>query len=191
MKDYNALLRTWKEARDIVYNVINCPSRSSARCAARRSAPAWSPVSSPTCRSRPRRRKIIDGHTRPRASPRAITRVIVYHCCGMAKAKVLPAAVRGGRRRGGGAHRAGLVVVSKIPARSQRARGSRHQARRRCPDLDPLSPSTRSTIGAHDGPVLRRLDGARNAGLLGPEVKEGLASHLEKRKPKFDPYSPI
>ena len=24
MKDYNALLRTWKEARDIVYNVINC-----------------------------------------------------------------------------------------------------------------------------------------------------------------------
>ena len=24
MKDFNALLRTWKEARDIVYNVINC-----------------------------------------------------------------------------------------------------------------------------------------------------------------------
>ena len=24
IKDYNALLRTWKEARDIVYNVINC-----------------------------------------------------------------------------------------------------------------------------------------------------------------------
>ena len=28
-------------------------------------------------------------------------------------------------------------------------------------------------------------------GFLGPEVKEGLASHLEKRKPKFDPYSPL
>jgi len=24
MKDHNARLRTWKEARDIVYNVINC-----------------------------------------------------------------------------------------------------------------------------------------------------------------------
>ena len=28
-------------------------------------------------------------------------------------------------------------------------------------------------------------------GFMGPEVKEGLASHLEKRKPKFDPYSPL
>ena len=28
-------------------------------------------------------------------------------------------------------------------------------------------------------------------GFSGPEVQEGLAAHLEKRKPKFDPYSPL
>ena len=35
------------------------------------------------------------------------------------------------------------------------------------------------------------VDGLEMLGFLGPEVKEGLASHLEKRKPKFDPYSPL
>jgi len=28
-------------------------------------------------------------------------------------------------------------------------------------------------------------------GFAGPEVREGLASHLEKRKPVFDPQSPV
>jgi enoyl-CoA hydratase len=28
-------------------------------------------------------------------------------------------------------------------------------------------------------------------GFTGPEVREGLASHLEKRKPAFPPYTPV
>ena len=41
------------------------------------------------------------------------------------------------------------------------------------------------------GPTFDTSLGLEMLGFLGPDVKEGLASHLEKRKPKFDPYSPI
>jgi enoyl-CoA hydratase/carnithine racemase len=41
------------------------------------------------------------------------------------------------------------------------------------------------------GPAFDASTALEMLGFLGPEVKEGLASHLEKRKPKFDPYSPI
>src|SRR5215469_9017146 len=41
------------------------------------------------------------------------------------------------------------------------------------------------------GPAFDASTALEMLGFLGPEVKEGLASHLEKRKPKFDPYSPL
>jgi enoyl-CoA hydratase len=41
------------------------------------------------------------------------------------------------------------------------------------------------------GPSFDASTALEMLGFLGPEVKEGLASHLEKRKPKFDPYSPL
>ncbi len=73
MKDYNALLRTWKEARDIVYNVINCskPIVSTMRgpaVGAGLVAAFW-----PTSRS-PRRRPRSSTATQGSASPPAITR---------------------------------------------------------------------------------------------------------------------
>ena len=41
------------------------------------------------------------------------------------------------------------------------------------------------------GPSFDASTALEMLGFLGPDVKEGLASHLEKRKPKFDPYSPL
>ena len=41
------------------------------------------------------------------------------------------------------------------------------------------------------GPTFDTSLGLEMLGFVGPDVKEGLASHLEKRKPKFDPYSPL
>ena len=41
------------------------------------------------------------------------------------------------------------------------------------------------------GPSFDASTALEMLGFMGPEVKEGLASHLEKRKPKFDPYSPL
>ena len=55
VNDPEARLRGWKEARDIVYNLINCakPDRH-APCAAWPSAPAWCAACWPTSRSPPR-----------------------------------------------------------------------------------------------------------------------------------------
>ena len=39
------------------------------------------------------------------------------------------------------------------------------------------------------GPTFDASTALEMLGFLGPEVKEGLASHLEKRKPKFAPPS--
>jgi 1,4-dihydroxy-2-naphthoyl-CoA synthase len=44
------IMKTWKEARNLVYNIINCNKPIIPR-----PAPAWSSESWPTCRSRARR----------------------------------------------------------------------------------------------------------------------------------------
>ena len=41
------------------------------------------------------------------------------------------------------------------------------------------------------GPAFDASTALEMLGFAGPEVREGLASHLEKRKPVFDPKSPI
>ena len=88
MKDYNALLRTWKEARDIVYNVINCskPIVSDHARPRRRRGPG---------RRHPGRRvdrleegaSIIDGHTRLGVAAGDHAVIVWPLLCGMAKAK--------------------------------------------------------------------------------------------------------
>ena len=41
------------------------------------------------------------------------------------------------------------------------------------------------------GPVFDASVALEFLGFAGSEVREGLASHLEKRPPRFDPLSPI
>ena len=62
--DYNALLRTWKEARDIVYNVINCskPIVSAIRGPAVGAGLVAGLLADVSIASK--KAKIIDGHTR-------------------------------------------------------------------------------------------------------------------------------
>ena len=106
-------------------------------------------------------------HRRPHAARRRRRRPCRHRLAAALRhgqGQVLPAALRGGRRRGGRAHRPGLALRRGRPARSQGPRG-RHQARRRRADLDPLHQVRAQQLAAHDGTVLRRLDGARDAGL--------------------------
>src|SRR5882762_6354670 len=70
IKDYNALLRTWKEARDIVYNVINCskPIVSTMRGPAVGAGLVAGILADVSIASK--KARIIDGHTRPSPRPR-------------------------------------------------------------------------------------------------------------------------
>src|SRR5713101_5225532 len=158
--DYNALLRTWKEARDIVYNVINC------------SKPIVSTMRGPGVAA--------GDHA-----------VIVWPLlCGMAKAKyylLLCEAVDGEE-----AERIGLVSLC-VEDDQLEAKGLEVATKL----AEGAQTSIRFTKYALNnwlrmmGPSFDASTALEMLGFLGPEVKEGLASHLEKRKPKFDPYSPL
>ncbi len=105
--------------------------------------------------------------------------------------EVLSAAVRGGARRGGGADRPRSASRSRtrnsMPRRSRSRRGSPRA--RRAPSA---SPNTRSTTGcARRVRRSMRRSALEFLGFTGPEVKEGLASHQEKRKPEFPPGSTV
>ena len=179
MKDYNALLRTWKEARDIVYNVINCskPIVSTMRGPAVGAGLVAGILADVSIASK--KAKIIDGHTRLGVAAGDHAVIVWPLLCGMAKAKyylLLCEAVDGEE-----AERIGLVSLcvedDQLEAKGPRGR---HQARRGRADLDPLHQVRAQQLAAHDGAVLRRLDGARDAGL--PRARgEGKASPRTSR----------
>src|SRR6185295_7719950 len=87
MKDYNALLRTWKEARDIVYNVINCskPIVSTMRGPAVGAGLVAGILADVSIASK--KAKIIDGHTRLGVAAGDHAVIVWPLLCGMAKAK--------------------------------------------------------------------------------------------------------
>ena len=100
--------------------------------------------------------------------------------------EVLPAALRAGERRGGGADRPGFAwPVKKNELQAKGARGGA-QARRRRADRAALDQVRRSTTGcAWPGRRSTPRSPTRCSGFTGPEAKEGIASHREKRAPKF------
>ncbi len=85
--DYNALLRTWKEARDIVYNVINCskPIVSTMRGPAVGAGLVAGILADVSIASK--KAKIIDGHTRLGVAAGDHACIVWPLLCGMAKAK--------------------------------------------------------------------------------------------------------
>src|SRR5436190_8438121 len=184
MKDYNALLRTWKEARDIVYNVINCskPIVSTMRGPAVGAGLVAGILADVSIASK--KAKIIDGHTRLGVAAGDHAVIVWPLLCGMAKAKyyLLTCDPLSGEE----AERIGLIslcvpddqldakaleVAGKLAQGAQRAiRWTKHS----------LNHWLRSAGPAFDASAALEM-----LGFTGPEAKEGLASHREKRKPKF------
>ena len=83
----------------------------------------------------------------------------------------------------------GLVSLTCEESRAAGRRRSKWRAsspparRPRC-----AGPSTRSTTGcAWPGPAFDASLALEVLGFTGPEAKEGIASHREKRKPNFPP----
>ena len=185
-----ARMATWKEAKDLVYNVINCskPIVSTMRGPAVGAGLVAGILADVSIASK--KAKIIDGHTRLGVAAGDHAVIVWPLLCGMAKAKyylLLCEAVDGEE-----AERIGLVSLC-VEDSELEAKG--------------LEVATKLAEGAQTairftkyalnnwlrmmGPSFDASTALEMLGFLGPEVKEGLASHLEKRKPKFDPYSPI
>ena len=188
--DFATLTRVWREARELVYNIINC------------SKPVVSAMHGPAVGAglvcglladisiAAKTARIIDGHTRLGVAAGDHAAIIWPLLCGMAKAKyhlLLCEPVSGAE-----AERIGLVslavdedelfdkaleVAKRLAAGSPTAlRWTKHA----------LNNWLRMM-----GPTFDNSLALEFLGFGGPDVREGLASLKEKRAPRFDPEAEI
>ena len=182
--NFDARARQWREARDIVQNIINCskPVVSAMRGVAVGAGLVCGILADVSVATRDCR--IIDGHTRLGVAAGDHAAIIWPLLCGLAKAKyylLLCEPVLGAE-----AERIGLISLAVEDAELD-AKAVEIAAR--------LAEGAQSAIRwtkyalnnwlRSAGPTFDASLALEFLGFAGPEVKEGLASHLEKRKPIF------
>jgi enoyl-CoA hydratase len=188
--DFTSRARQWKEARDIVYNIINCskPVVSAMRGVAVGAGLVCGLLADISIATKDCR--IIDGHTRLGVAAGDHAAIVWPLLCGLAKAKyylLLCDQVLGEE-----AERIGLISLAVDDSEL---------------DAKALEIATRLADGAQSairwtkyalnnwlramGPTFDTSLALEFLGFTGPEVKEGLASHREKRIPAFPPNTPL
>jgi enoyl-CoA hydratase len=188
--DFTARAQQWKEARDIVYNVINCnkPVVSAMRGVAVGAGLVCGLLADISIATKDCR--IIDGHTRLGVAAGDHAAIVWPLLCGLAKAKYY--LLLCDQILGEEAERIGLISLAVEDAEL---------------DGKAVEVATRLAEGAQSairwtkyalnnwlramGPTFDASLALEFLGFTGPEVREGLASHLEKRKPAFPPYTPV
>ncbi len=188
--DFQVRARVWKEARDLVYNVINC------------SKPIVSAMHGPAVGAglvaglladisiAAESARIIDGHTRLGVAAGDHAAIVWPLLCGMAKAKyhlLLCEPLSGAE-----AERIGLVSLC-VPDEELEAR-SLEVARRLAEGAPSAIRWTKYALNNWlrlAGPSFDASLALEFLGFTGPEIREGLASFREKRAPRFDPESPL
>lgn len=188
--DFNVRTRVWREARDLVYNVINC------------SKPVVSAMHGPAVGAglvaglladvsiAAKNARIIDGHTRLGVAAGDHAAIVWPLLCGMAKAKyylLLCEAVSGEE-----AERIGLVslavdeadLIPKAFEVAQRlAQGSQTAIR--------WTKYALNNWLRLAGPTFDASLALEFMGFSGPDVHEGIASLRDRRAPNFDPSCPL
>lgn len=182
--DYEVRMRVMREARDLVYNVINC------------SKPIVSAIHGPAVGAglvvavladisvAGRSAKIVDGHTRLGVAAGDHAAIAWPLFAGMAKAKYYLLTCE--PLTGEEAERIGMV------SRCVEDGAEYPEALRIATNLAEGAPTaiswTKYSLNNWYrmlGPTFDASVGLEFIGFGGPEVHEGLASHLEKRKPRF------
>jgi enoyl-CoA hydratase len=188
--DFHVRARVWREARDLVYNVINCSkpvvsAMHGPAVGAGLVAGLLADISIATKSAR-----IIDGHTRLGVAAGDHAAIIWPLLCGMAKAKyylLLCEAVSGEE-----AERIGLVSLAVDDAEllprafevaGKLAKGSQTAIR--------WTKYALNNWLRLAGPTFDSSLALEFMGFAGPDVKEGIASLRGRRPPQFEPGSPF
>ena len=190
MADFETRARVWKEARELVYNIVNCakPVVSAIRGPAVGAGLVCGLLADVSIAAKDAR--IIDGHTRLGVAAGDHSVIIWPLLCGLAKAKyylLLCETVSGAE-----AERIGLVSLAVEDAELE---------------AKALEIAVRLAEGAQSairwtkyalnnwlrlaGPSFDASLALEFMGFSGPEAKEGLASHKEKRRPSFPAQSSV
>ncbi|MEN9762675.1 MAG: hypothetical protein RI906_2501 [Pseudomonadota bacterium] len=190
IKDFNTRSRVWREARDLVYNVINCdkPIVSAMHGPAVGAGLVAGLLADISIAARDA--KIVDGHTRLGVAAGDHAAIIWPLLCGMAKAKyylMLCEPISGEE-----AERIGLV--SKCVDATELRETALSVARRLALGSPTAIRWTKYTLNnwlRMMGPTFDASLAAEFMGFTGPDVREGVASHQERRAPQFAKTSPF
>ena len=184
--DFDARARVWREARDLVYNMINCSkiivsAIHGPAVGAGLAAALMADISIAAKNAR-----LIDGHTRLGVAAGDHAAIIWPLLCGMAKAKyyVLTCDTLSGEE----AERLGLV--SLVVEEKQLQEKALEVARKIASGPQSAIRWTKYSLNnwlRMAGPTFDASLAMEMMGFTGPEVKEGLASLREKRNPSFPP----
>lgn len=183
-EDFDVRARVWREARDLVYNVINCdrPIVSAMHGPAVGAGLVAGLLADIPIAARDAR--IVDGHTRLGVAAGDHAAIIWPLLCGMARAKyylLLCEPVSGEE-----AERIGLVArcvdaadlrPTALEVAGRLARGSQTAIR--------WTKYALNNWLRMMGPTFDASMALEMLGFTGPDVREGVASHREKRKPNF------
>ena len=189
-QDFDARARVWREARDLVYNLINCSKIvvSAMHGPAVGAGLVTGLLADISIAARNAR--IIDGHTRLGVAAGDHAAIVWPLLCGMAKAKyylLLCDEVSGEE-----AERIGLV--SLCVDESELADKALQVARRLARGSQSALRWTKYSLNnwlRMAGPTFDASLALEMLGFTGPDVREGLSSLREKRSPNFDRSCPF
>ena len=188
LDDAKVRARIWKEARDLVYNIINCskPIVSSIRGPAVGAGLVCGLLADVSIAANDAR--IIDGHTRLGVAAGDHAAIVWPLLCGMAKAKYY--LMTCDPLSGAEAERIGLVSLAvddaeldakAVAVATKLAEGAPHAIR--------WTKYALNNWLRQAGPIFDTSLALEFLGWQSPDVTEGLAAHREKRKPAFPPES--
>ena len=185
-RDFAARARVWREARDLVFNMLNCSkiivsAIHGPAVGAGLAAGLMADISIAA-----RNARLIDGHTRLGVAAGDHAAIVWPLLCGMAKAKyyLLTCDTISGEE----AERLGLVSLSCEEGELKDK--AIEVARKLAAGPQTALRWTKYTVNnwlRMAGPAFDASLAREVLGFTGPEVKEGLASLREKRQPNFPP----
>jgi enoyl-CoA hydratase len=185
-RDFAVRARVWREAKDLVYNLINCSkmvvsAMHGPAVGAGLVAGLLADISIAAKNAR-----LIDGHTRLGVAAGDHAAIIWPLLCGMAKAKYYLLLCE--QISGEEAERLGIVSLSCDEAELQAK--ALEVSRKLAAGAQTALRWTKYSLNnwlRMAGPAFDASLALEVLGLTGPEAKEGVASHREKRAPKFPP----
>ncbi len=190
INDDAALARVWKEARDLVYNLINCskPVVSAIRGPAVGAGLAVALLADVSIAAGSA--KILDGHTKLGVAAGDHAAIIWPLLCGMAKAKYY--LMTNAPIDGYEAERIGLVSLAVDDEElDERAFTVARQLAQSSPSAIRWTKYALNNWLRSAGPTFDASLALEFMGFRQPDIKEGLAAVREKRPANFDPESPL
>lgn len=188
--DPKARARVWKEARDLVYNIINCnkPIVSAINGVAVGAGLVAGLLADISIAGK--RARIIDGHTRLGVAAGDSAIINWPLLCGMAKAKYLLLMCE--PIDGEAAERCGLVSLCVEDEELQdKALEVANRLVAGPPDAIRWTKYALNNWYRMMGPAFDASTALEMLGFAGDEVREGLSALKERREPNFNPESPV